>query len=233
MMRKLSWMSLVLLVLVGCGEEITKEEVKPKTVVETEPLYGLNGRTYRNKNLVFKVANLPVDEWSVYVEGHPFVQEGTKSYIEKDPSKNEMLVVLKAYFPKGEYIRLPAELPPNEVEALKDKELKPAIATLEIAVETQIGTDDRSAKEFAKGWMKGYSNNTFGEQGTIRTKDSYVGYRFYYVRPDGDKAGIAYFIRSRGNTKRGYRIAYIEAEESDRGRKTFDNLLSNLEFNTL
>ena len=37
MMRKLSWMSLVLLVLVGCGEEITKEEVKPKTVVETEP----------------------------------------------------------------------------------------------------------------------------------------------------------------------------------------------------
>ena len=32
MMRKLSWMSLVLLVLVGCGEEITKEEVKPKTV---------------------------------------------------------------------------------------------------------------------------------------------------------------------------------------------------------
>ena len=104
---------------------------------------------------------------------------------------------------------------------------------LEIAVETQIGTDDRSAKEFAKGWMKGYSNNTFGEQGTIRTKDSYVGYRFYYVRPDGDKAGIAYFIRSRGNTKRVYRIAYIEAEESDRGRKTFDNLLSNLEFNTL
>ena len=51
-MRKLSWMLLVLLVLVGCGEEITKEEVKPKTVVETEPPYGLNGRTYRNKNLV-------------------------------------------------------------------------------------------------------------------------------------------------------------------------------------
>ena len=77
-MRKLSWMSLVLLVLVGCGEEITKEEVKPKTVVETEPLYELNGRTYRNKNLVFKVSNLPVDEWSVYVDGHPIVQEGTK-----------------------------------------------------------------------------------------------------------------------------------------------------------
>ena len=104
---------------------------------------------------------------------------------------------------------------------------------LEIAVETQIGTDDRSAKEFAKGWMKGYSNNTFGEQGTIRTKDSYVGYRFYYVRPDGDKAGIAYFIRSRGNTKRVCRIAYKEAKESDRGRKAFDNLLVNLEFNTL
>ena len=122
---------------------------------------------------------------------------------------------------------------PYEVEALKNKELRPAIAMLEIAVETQVDTDHRSAKEFAKGWMKGYSNNTFGEQGTIRTKDSYVGYRFYYVRPDGDKAGIAYFIRSRCNTKRVYRIAYIEAEESDRGRKTFDNLLSNLEFNTL
>ena len=38
MMRKFSWMLLVLLVLVGCGEEITKEEEKPKVkVVETEP----------------------------------------------------------------------------------------------------------------------------------------------------------------------------------------------------
>ena len=37
-MRKFSWMLLVLLVLVGCGEEITKEEEKPKVkVVETEP----------------------------------------------------------------------------------------------------------------------------------------------------------------------------------------------------
>ena len=233
-MWKFSWVLLVLLVLVGCGEEITKEEVKPKTVVETEPPYGLNGSTYRNKNLVFKVSNLPVDEWSVYVDGHPIVQEGTKRYIENDPSKNEMQVILKAYFPKGEYIILPEELPPNEVEALKDKELKPAIAMFEIAVETQVGTDDRSAKEFAKGWMKGYSNNTFGEQGTIRTKDSYVGYRFYYVKPDGDKAGMAYFIRSRGNTKKVYRIAYkAKAEEGDRGRKTFDNLLANLEFNTL
>ena len=40
MMRKLSWMSLVLLVLVGCGEEITKEEEKSKIVVEMEPPYG-------------------------------------------------------------------------------------------------------------------------------------------------------------------------------------------------
>ena len=37
-MRKFSWMLLVLLVSVGCGEEITKEEEKPKvTVVEMEP----------------------------------------------------------------------------------------------------------------------------------------------------------------------------------------------------
>ena len=118
-MWKFSWVLLVLLVLVGCGEEITKEEVKPKTVVETEPPYGLNGSTYRNKNLVFKVSNLPVDEWSVYVDGHPIVQEGTKWYIENDPSKNEMQVILKAYFPKGEYIILPEELPPNEVEVTK------------------------------------------------------------------------------------------------------------------
>jgi len=36
MMRKFSWMLLVLLVL-GCGEEVTKEEEKPEAVVETEP----------------------------------------------------------------------------------------------------------------------------------------------------------------------------------------------------
>ena len=35
-MRKFSWMLLVLLVL-GCGEEVTKEEEKPEAVVETEP----------------------------------------------------------------------------------------------------------------------------------------------------------------------------------------------------
>ena len=36
MMRKFSWMLLALLVLAGCGEEITQEEVKPK-MVEMEP----------------------------------------------------------------------------------------------------------------------------------------------------------------------------------------------------
>ena len=34
MMRKFSWMLLVL-VLVGCGDEVTKEEDKPKVVVKT------------------------------------------------------------------------------------------------------------------------------------------------------------------------------------------------------
>ena len=232
-MRKFGWMLLVLL-LVGCGEEITKEGEKPKAVVETEPPYGLSGSTYRNKNLVFKVSNLPVDEWSVYVDDHPIVKELTNSYLENDPSKNEMLVVLMAYFPKGEYIILPEELPPNEVDALKDKELKPATALLEIAVETQVGIDIRSAKEFATGWMEERPQNQYEKQGVVRTKDSYVGYKFYYVKPDGDKGGIAYFIRSRGNTKRVYRMAYGDkAEEVNRGRKAFDNLLANLEFNTL
>ncbi len=50
--------------LVACGSD---EEVAPSPV-KTEPpavVYGLHGETYQHQRYVFRVSNLPVDDWAV------------------------------------------------------------------------------------------------------------------------------------------------------------------------
>ena len=51
--------------IVGCGSEDDTED-SPAPTVEKEPElnFGLDGDTYRNRRL-FKIANLPVDDWTV------------------------------------------------------------------------------------------------------------------------------------------------------------------------
>ena len=50
--------------IMGCGGD--EEEDSPVPTVEQKPAltFGLDGDTYRNRRL-FKISNLPVDDWTV------------------------------------------------------------------------------------------------------------------------------------------------------------------------
>ena len=218
-MRRIYWL-LMLVFLFSCDQQQITKDIPTEKQKDDTP-YGLFGSTYRNKNLVFKVENLPVDHWAIYADNHPIVSELTEDYA-KDTNTNRFVVLLLASYPKKEYT--------SRLEVV-DR----ILVDLEIGMETQTKTDKRSAEDFGNGFIKGYPENEYYEQGGIRTKDSYSGYKFYYTHIKSCiKGGIAYFIRSSGNTKRVYRLLYrAKSEEAERGRKAFENMLENLEFNTL
>ena len=218
-MKRIYWV-LVSVFLFSCGQQnVTKDILETKEVDDTP--YGLAGNTYRNKNLVFKITNLPVDSWAIYADNHPLISELTLDYA-KDTNTNQFVVLLLASYPKKEY-------------KSRLDESNGILADLEIGMETQTKTDKRSAEDFSNGFMQSYPENEYYEKEGVRTKDSYSGYKFYYThRASGIKGGIAYFIRSSRNTKRVYRLLYrAKSEEANIGREAFENMLENLEFNTL
>ena len=50
--------------IMGCGGDDEEDSPAPAVEKEPEPAFGLDGDTYRNRRL-FKVSNLPIDDWTV------------------------------------------------------------------------------------------------------------------------------------------------------------------------
>ncbi len=50
--------------IVGCGADDEEDSPAPAVKKEPEPAFGVDGDTYRNRRL-FKVSNLPIDDWTV------------------------------------------------------------------------------------------------------------------------------------------------------------------------
>ena len=147
MMKRIYWV-LVSVFLFSCGQQnVTKDILETKEVDDTP--YGLAGNTYRNKNLVFKITNLPVDNWAIYADNHPLISELTLDYA-KDTNTNQFVVLLLASYPKKEY------------ESRLD-ESNGILADLEIGMETQTKTDKRSAEDFSNGFMQSYPENEYYE----------------------------------------------------------------------
>ena len=78
------------ILIVGCGGDDDVDSSAPTVEKEPELTFGLDGDTYRNRRL-FKVSNLPVDDWTV--------KEVTNTaHIEKDDSSgtifNEVVSLL-------------------------------------------------------------------------------------------------------------------------------------------
>ena len=52
------------ILIMGCGGDDEEDSPAPTVEKEPEPTFGLDGDTYRNRRL-FKVSNLPIDDWTV------------------------------------------------------------------------------------------------------------------------------------------------------------------------
>ena len=66
MYRPLSTLILLMSVFfIACGADEEVDEPSPTKVEQPAVVYGLHGDTYRNREYVFKVSNLPVDGWTV------------------------------------------------------------------------------------------------------------------------------------------------------------------------
>lgn len=53
--------------ITGCGGDDTEDSPAPTIKMEPEPTFGVDGDTYRD-NRLFRISNLPVDDWTVKEE---------------------------------------------------------------------------------------------------------------------------------------------------------------------
>ncbi len=65
--------------IVGCGGDDEADSPAPTVEKEPEVTFGLDGDTYRNRRL-FKVSNLPVDDWIVREVTKAVEGEGTRDF---------------------------------------------------------------------------------------------------------------------------------------------------------
>ena len=220
--------------LISCGDEksensnsIVKEEV------DDAPL-GLSGNVYRNQKYLFKISNLPVNEWSIFCADYPEQKEiiniylyGEKDYVPDTSFRSNIRKDLLLLSP-GKNVSA------DDLRQMYEGNREIHIVSMDI--EEQVVTNYTSGEGIAKHYkMQKQDMFKFGEIKRMRTKDGFSGYRMdgHYIEDETIKIGYTFFVRSSANSSRMYRFSYLDAGKTDDVKKVFDEVLSNLEFNIL
>ena len=228
---------LCIFLLISCGDEDTDNSTT-KEVIEDAPL-GLSGNTYRNQDYLFKISNLPVEEWSLFIADYPEQKEainlalyGEKDYI-PDTSKRTN---------RGTNLMIMALGKGLSAEQLKQTWNDSTIQALAMNIEVQVVTNYTSGEGIAKHYKiqkKEQDDIELGDIKQIRTKDGFSGHRIdgYSIKNPDVKIGYAFFVRSAGNASRIYRFWYMtsgtDVEKRTKVQSTFDQIIASLEFNIL
>jgi hypothetical protein len=200
----------------------------------------LSGNTYRNQDYLFKISNLPVEEWSIFLADNPeqkeainFMFHGDKKYVPDTSAKSNPAHHLIVITP-GKNV---------SADDLRQMMTGPkAVHLIILTIEEQTVSDARSSESVAKIYISQKNARKFGAIEEVRTKDGYSGHRIdgVGVKDDTVKVGYAFFVRSSTNTSRVYRLHYnsngkgkTEPEKTAKIRQVFDQILSSFEFNIL
>ena len=231
---------LCIFLLISCGDEDTDNSTT-KEDAEDAPL-GLSGGTYRNQKYLFKISNLPVDEWSIFLADNPeqkeainFMLHGDKKYVPDTSVKSNLADHLILITP-GKSVSAD-DLRQMATDLVSGQK---AAHWILMTIEEQTVTKAKSSESLAKMYMNDDARKAykFDETEEIRTKDGFSGHRIdgVYREDDNTKIGFAFFMRSSTNTSRVYRINYFgkkELEKTAKIRQVFDQIVASLEFNIL
>ena len=203
----------------GCGGD--GEEDSPVPTVEQKPAlnFGLDGDTYRNRRL-FKISNLPVDDWTVKevtnkVRGEEEDLPGTIN--------NESISLLLMQ-PTSEE---------NFVDTLLEAE-ENEIPYIYISIEVQSTTDIKSSREVALVLLEqtGVQKDEVTNQGAIFSKDRRHGYFWEVTFNEIDfKVKQSFFVRSSEGSRYVYRLLFVSPiGQYDAYVSVYDKIVSAVEF---
>ena len=204
--------------MLGCGGDDEVDSPVPTVEKEPEIIFGLDGDTYRNRRL-FKVSNLPVDDWTV--------KEVTNTaHTEKDDASdvafNEVVSLLLMQ-PTSEE---------NFANSTVDAALS-GIPYIYIWIEVQSVTDEESPREIALNVLEGIDSDYEQiAQGSIFSKDRRAGYFWEIIFKNSDfKAKQSFFVRSSEGNRFVYRLLFASpADQYDAYVSVYDKIVSSVEF---
>ena len=186
--------------IAGCGDD--KEADSPVPTVEKEPAlnFGLDGDTYRNQRL-FKISNLPIDDWTVKTVTNAVTKGGPDENLESwAPLPFSLYRVISSegktalHQVSNESIPLLFMQPTSEADFVDTlpKAFENRIPFIYIFIEVQSVTDFDSSrdigvahlKQFVPIWDEKYKGHEVINQGTILSQDRRRGY-FWEIAPNG------------------------------------------------
>ena len=223
--------------IVGCGGDSETDSPTPTVEKEPEIKFGLDGDTYRNRRL-FKVANLPIDDWTVKEVNRTVEGENEEDLIGWVPLPWSLFTTKYA---RGEdfffdqvsngVISLLFMQPVSEQDFAKTlpEALADQIPFIYIFIELQNGTDFDSSKDAAVGILESFTPpfewtdqiHEVTNQGAIFSKDRRHGY-FWEIALDEEipllfneqilevesKAKQSFFLSRLENSRFIYRILF-------------------------
>ena len=205
--------------IMGCGGD--EEEDSPVPTVEQKPAltFGLDGDTYRNRRL-FKISNLPVDDWTVKE-----VTNKVRGEEEDLPGViNNKAISLLLMQPTSEE---------NFADTLSEAE-ENEIPYIYISIEVQSTTDIKSSREVALVLLEqtGVQKAEVTNQGAIFSKDRRHGYFWEVTFNDIDfRVKQSFFVRSSEGSRYIYRLLFVSPiGQYDAYVSVYDKIVSAVEF---
>ena len=207
--------------VVGCGGDDEADSPTPTVEKEPEITFGLDGDTYRNRRL-FKVSNLPVDDWTVKEVTNRVRGEIDEEKIQGEINNEVISLLLMQPTSEENFANTLLEAAENEIPYIY------------ISIEVQSATDIKSSREIALTILEqsGLQEDEITNQGQIFSKDRRHGYFWEVAFNDIEfKVKQSFFVRSSEGNRFVYRLLFMSpASQYDTYVSVYDKIVSSVEF---
>ncbi|MDE0300241.1 MAG: hypothetical protein OXN17_16520 [Candidatus Poribacteria bacterium] len=239
-MRHLIYLAWVLsLITVGCGGGESESPIGATIPFESDkakPPLGLHEDTYRNQRHVFKVSNLPVDNWRILIRSDSEdlikIAEWDEALASKRDRPFVLLHQIKADSPPSETYLLmqPTE---HDHQSTFRKAFDNQTPFLSISIEGQTVPDRSSMREFIALYVapkKEFITDT--SQKSIVTSVGSAQSLKATVKADGSKIVYTLLLRTRTDPNKIFRFIYWSpANHFDEFLSIYEGIISSFEAN--
>ena len=236
----LAWVvCLMTFMTIGCGggeSESPDGSSIPLGTNKPKPPLGLHEDTYRNQRHVFKVSNLPVDEWIILVRSDSEdllkISEWDEAFANKRDRPFVLLHQIKADSPPSETYVLMQPTKQNYQSTFR-KAFDNQMPFISISIEGQTVPDRSSMREFVALYVeqkKEFLTDTSEESVVTRVG---TGHSLKAtVKADGSKIAYALLLRTRTDPDKIFRFIYwAPASRYDEFLSIYEQIISSFEAN--
>ena len=200
MYRLLSTLILLMSVFfTACGADEEVDEPAPTKVKQSAVVYGLHGDTYRNREYVFKVSSLPVDDWTVLEISNAAKQDIDKVWKAAWIGANQDNEVL--FNSTVSFLLMQPTSEDNFARTITEAITK-QMPFIYILVEVQRITDIRTPKAYVQTLIEILEivlppdSFEVTQEGSLPSKDRRPGYYFETKLSDGSWGKQTVFLRN-------------------------------------